>query len=93
MLPYYGGYGYPYYYGYALAYGYVPMATGTVAPTMAMAATTRAIGTQGSYPIVVITIGMVVTTQIVGTPTVENRAALAYRRKTAFAVFLFACLQ
>jgi hypothetical protein len=32
---------------------------------------------------------MVVTTQIVGTPTVENRTALAHRRKTAFAVFLF----
>ncbi|MGA7346818.1 MAG: hypothetical protein WBY01_14850, partial [Pseudolabrys sp.] len=64
------------------------MATGTVAPTMAMAATTRAIGTQA----VVITIGMVVTTQIVGTPTVENRAALAHRRKTAFEVFLFCLL-
>jgi hypothetical protein len=68
------------------------MATGTVAPTMAMAATTRAIGTQALTPIVVITIGMVVTTQIVGTPTVENRAALAHRRKTAFAVFLFCLL-
>ena len=64
------------------------MAMGTV--TMAMAATTRAIGTPALTPIVVITIGMVATTQIVGTPTVENRAALAHHRKTAVkAVFLF----
>jgi hypothetical protein len=59
---------------------------------MAMAATPRAIGTQAITPIVVITIGMVATTHIVGTPTVENRAALAHRRKTAFAVFLFCLL-
>ena len=53
-----------------------------------------ALSVRGFTPIVVITIGMVVTTQIVGTPTVENRTALAHRRKTAFAVFLFfACLQ
>jgi hypothetical protein len=52
------------------------MAMDTVAPTMAMAATPRAIGTPGITPIVVITIGMVATTHIVGTPTVENRAAL-----------------
>ena len=66
------------------------MAMGTVAPTMAMAATTRAIGTPALTPIVVITIGMVATTQIVGMPTVENRAALAHHRKTAVkAVFLF----
>ena len=65
------------------------MAMGTVAPTMAMAATTRAIGTQVT-PIVVITIDMVATTHIVGTPTAENRAALDHRRKTAVkAVFLF----
>jgi hypothetical protein len=64
------------------------MAMGTV--TMAMAATTRAIGTPALTPIVVITIGMVATTQIVGMPTVENRAALAHHRKTAVkAVFLF----
>ena len=66
------------------------MAMGTVAPTMAMAATTRSIGTPALTPIVVITIGMVATTQIVGMPTVENRAALARHKKTAVkAVFLF----
>ena len=67
------------------------MAMDTVAPTMAMAATTRAIGTQVITPIVVITIGMVATTHhIVGTPTVENRTALDHHGKTAVkAVFLF----
>ena len=66
------------------------MAMGTVAPTMAMAAITRAIGPQVITPIVVITIGMGATIRIAGTPTVENRAAFAHHRKTAVkAVFLF----
>ena len=65
------------------------MAMDTVAPTMVMAATTRAIGTQVT-PIVVITIDMVATIRTVDTPTVKNRAALDHRRKTAVkAVFLF----
>ena len=59
------------------------MAMGTVAPTMAMAAITRAIGPQVITPIVVITIGMGATIRIAGTPTVENRAAFAHHRKTA----------
>ena len=51
------------------------MGTGTVAPTMVIVATTRAIGTQVITPIVVITIDMVAPIRIVGTPTVENSAA------------------
>src|SRR6185437_7725328 len=66
--------------------------TATVAPIMATAATTRATDTQPT-PIVVITIAMVGTTHIAGTPIVENRAALDHQGKTAVkAVFLFCSL-
>jgi hypothetical protein len=59
-----GYYDDPYSYGYAPAYGY---ATDIVAHTMAMAAITRAIVTQGITPILAITIGAVPTTPIVAT--------------------------
>ena len=55
--------------------GYGPYGYGYRRTTMAMAATARAIGTQVLTPIVVITIDMVATTPIVGTPTVENITA------------------
>jgi hypothetical protein len=66
------------------------MAIGTVVPTMAMAATTRAIATRVITPIVVTTIGTVATTHIAGTPIAENRAALDHQGRTAArAVFPF----
>ena len=65
-------------------------ATDIAAHTMATAAITRAIVTQGITPIVAITIAMVATTHIVGTPTAENRTTLDHHGKTAVkAVFLF----
>ena len=49
------------------------MATDIAAHTMATAAITRAIVTQGITPIVAITIGMVPTTPIVATPIADGR--------------------
>jgi hypothetical protein len=82
--PYYGGYGYdPYYYGYAPAYGYGPYGYGYRRAYYGYGGYYPRYRYAG-YPYRRHYYRLVATPPIVGTPTVENRAALAHHGKTAY---------